>query len=219
MPDSVKARLFEPFFTTKPVGEGTGLGLATVYGVVQRAGGMIDVASAPGEGTTFTLWLPSTTTTGTLASPAVPDAPPTAPVPGVAPMALVVDDEAMVRAIMVRVLRRAGYVVHEAASGDEALALLATHAGCIGVLVTDFAMPGMTGRMLLERALAQWPHLATVLVSGYTSDDATRQALQRSRTRFLAKPFTPTTLLATVRAALGDDVGAVATASGSEPHP
>jgi PAS domain S-box-containing protein len=213
MSESVRARLFEPFFTTKPVGEGTGLGLATSYGVVRRARGTITVDSAPGDGATFTIWLPAATSASSApASPAGTWRPPAGSVAAQATVAadassrrvvaMVVDDEEVVRTQMVRTLRRDGIDVIEAASAEEALTLLARGGAGVSMLITDFMLPGASGRELVERATSQWPHLETLLVSAYMRDEVTRQALQRTRTRFLAKPYDLRDFLRTVRETL-----------------
>lgn len=196
MDESVRARLFEPFFTTRPAGEGTGLGLATAYGVVRRARGTITVTSSPGDGATFAIWLP--VAAGAAAVPPSPWrpsaghlAPPNAHVTGDAHarrvVAMVVDGDELARAQLVRTLRRDGIDVIEAGSAEDALTLLARGGAGVSVLITDFVLPGRSGRELIERATAQWPHLETLLVSAFLDDDLTRQALQRTRTHFLAR--------------------------------
>src|SRR5262249_49074961 len=143
MDAATKARLFEPFFTTKKVGEGTGLGLATVYGVVKQSGGDICVRSAPGEGTTFTLFLP--TSKEPAAGGKQRENAPAAPATAVQETVLVVEDDDAVRVLVRLVLTRQGYEVLEARDGESALALVKTYDGPIHLLVSDVVMPGVSG--------------------------------------------------------------------------
>jgi len=192
-PDTL-ARAFEPFFTTK--GQvGTGLGLATVYGIVRQSGGHVLARSAPGHGSTFEAFLPRT-----LEAPA--PAPPRPPATtGGTETVLVVEDEAAVRGLMRSILESAGYRVLEAGSGAEAL--VTARSSAIDVLVTDVVMPGMSGRALAVELLATRPRLAVLFVSGYAGAVLERQGPLPPRTAFLEKPFTPTTLKQAVHQALG----------------
>jgi signal transduction histidine kinase/ActR/RegA family two-component response regulator len=191
MSTQTRAQIFEPFFTTKPEGQGTGLGLATVYGIVHQSGGWIDVDSELGDGTTFTLYFPATE-----AAPATPESA-TAPdaVGRVAAKVLVVEDQPEVRDLTVMALRRAGYEVSEATDGDEALARFGERAPSIALLLTDVVMPGMNGRDLAERMRVVNPSLLVVFMSGYTQEIIDQQELVGQGAAFVAKPFTPSTLV------------------------
>ena len=198
MTPEVQAHIFEPFYTTKEVGQGTGLGLATVYGIVTQTGGTIEVASAPGEGTTLRVLLPCAAgeaerEEGTAAEPA----------PGGRETVLVVEDEAAVRSLMVDVLRRRGYRVLEAAEGTEALRLAAEHDGALDILVTDVVMPGMSGNDLARRLEAERPGLRVLYVSGYSDEDVGPRVAGGPPQGFLQKPFTPEILARRIREVLG----------------
>jgi signal transduction histidine kinase/CheY-like chemotaxis protein len=195
------ARIFEPFFTTKEVGKGTGLGLATVYGIVHRAGGAITVTSAPGEGTELSIYLPESR---------LPEAPPRrAPASEPPPEAqvgtgtiLVVEDQARLREVIVLVLRGLGYEVLAAGDADAALAVAATHAGPIDLLLTDVVMPRRSGPALAAEMRALRPGVAVVFMSGYAPDAITRGGALTKDDTLLAKPFGPDELERVVRAAL-----------------
>ena len=196
MPEEVLQRIFEPFFTTKPVGRGTGLGLAVVFGIVRQSGGHITVESTPGAGTTFRIFLPRT------AAPRV--------APHAAPESLrgsetvmVVDDEDGVRRVAAVVLARHGYRVIEASSPDDALAKAA--AGLpLDLLLTDVVMPGMNGPALAEALRARHPRLKVLFMSGYVDDALDRHGLEQLQQSLLMKPFTPRELAARIRRALDD---------------
>jgi len=198
--EDARAHLFEPFFSTKAAGHRAGLGLATVYAIMRDAGGTVTFDTPAAGGARFTLWLPEMSS----ARPSPP-----AGVPSLTDLAnarecavLVVDDDDSVREVLVRVLERAGFTVHAAPSGVAALALLNAHPD-IEVLLTDFAMPGMDGRELLERTHARYPGVRTILMSGYTADEEIRRTLQETDTLFLAKPFSVPTLVQTVQSLVG----------------
>ena len=198
MTDEVRARLFEPFFTTKGPGQGTGLGLAVVHGIVAQSGGRILVESQPGQGTTFRILLPVTE------EPAEDDEP--TPDHKAADRGtetvLVVEDENGVRALTARILRTAGYTVLEAADGLEAVKVAADHPGGIDLVVTDVVMPGGSGSEVAGRLTAARPGLRVLYVSGYADDAVVRHGVAADRVNFLAKPFTPAALATKVRAVL-----------------
>jgi CheY-like chemotaxis protein len=197
-------RLFEPFFTTKEVGKGTGLGLATVYGIVQQHEGWIEVASQPGAGATFKIFLPAIEpppATGSAAEPVKAE-----PVGGTETILMVEDDEA-VRSLTSRVLRKFGYLVLEAASGPQALELWRAHKEEIALVLTDMIMPEhMNGRELAEQLRAERPDLKVIFISGYSGETVGKDTafLRRTGTDFLQKPCHSRTLLQTVRKALDD---------------
>jgi CheY-like chemotaxis protein len=200
MDEATRARLFEPFFTTKEQGKGTGLGLATVYGIVKQAGGYIKVYSERGHGTTFKIYLPAV---GEDQQEEKPDL----VTPGGTETVLLVEDEEAVRALTCLLLRRGGDNVLTAANGTEALEVAFRHAGPIDLLVTDVVMPGMSGRQVAE-ALRLWhPDLRVLFVSGYTDDAVVRHGVLESETAFLQKPYTVTDLARKVRAVLDERRG------------
>ena len=182
--------LFEPFFTTKAIGEGTGLGLATVFGIVRQAGGVVQVESAPGQGATFTILLPAARA-GDYAVTAVPSVP--TPPPRVARV-LLAEDEDPVRLTMRRILERNGYAVLEARNGAEALGLWRADRDSIDAVISDLRMPEMGGRELIARLRAESPTLPVVYVSGYADEPPLVE--QESATAFVEKPFAAAALLA-----------------------
>jgi PAS domain S-box-containing protein len=197
-------RIFEPFFTTKDTGKGTGLGLATVYGIVRQHHGWIDVVSQVGNGTTFEVFLPSTE--GHLAPPSPPLPPPPPPRGGNERVLLVEDDET-VRALTRRVLESFGYRVMEAATGKEALERWPSKIGEIDLLLTDVIMPqGVSGGDLAEQLRKLRPGLKVIFISGYGGAKAKRlmESLPPPRTYFLQKPCTPQDLLHTIRQCLDE---------------
>ena len=200
MDEATRARVFEPFFTTKPVGRGTGLGLATVYGIVTQHGGAIDAVSTPGAGSCFTVWLPCAPD----ASPAPPAGHETGAT-GRGEVVLIVEDEADLRRLAVMVLREAGYQVLEAADGAAALALVEARDHPPDLVLTDVVMPGMDGFTLAQRLRAGWPGLRVAFMSGYADPDIEARSSSDS-SLLLRKPFTPGTLLSHVRGALSADV-------------
>lgn len=202
MAPDVRERLFEPFFTTKERGQGTGLGLATVYGIVQQSGGGIEVESTEGVGATFTIYFPVATTS---ALTPIPMPRREASARGEGTILLAEDDDA-VRAIAREALGRAGYQVLAAATGDEALALAAAHVGTIDLLLTDVIMPGMNGRELAERLSALRPGLPTLFASGYTDNVLVDQGALLPGVELLDKPFTPASLTAKVAAVLAASI-------------
>jgi hypothetical protein len=195
MPPEVLPRIFEPFFTTKEVGKGTGLGLATVYGIVRQSDGHITVRSRVGKGTTFDVYLPPAAAPATT----MPTPASSGPVAGAGTVLLAEDDEC-VRGLTRRILTTAGYTVLETASGQEALDLLARHTDSpVDILVTDMVMPGMGGRELAERVTRDRPGLPILCVSGYTEPAGGVPA----GIAFLRKPYSPSDLTRTVRNLIG----------------
>ena len=194
------AHLFEPFFTTKPVGEGTGLGLAAVQGIVTQNDGYITVASAPGRGATFTVYLPALT-----AADRVEQERQLPPVGADATHAgatvLVVDDEPAVRAVAARSLKQAGFRVLQAADGGDALELIDRH-GPPQLVLTDLLMPGIGGAELVRRLRERWPMLPILFMSGYSAEELSRRGAIASEGDLIHKPFTPGGLVGCVASAL-----------------
>ncbi len=198
MDAATRARVFEPFFTTKEQGRGTGLGLATVYGLVKQSGGYIFVESEPSQGTVFRVYLPPAEAS---ASTAVEEDRLTVQQNRGTETVLLVEDEDAVRALAREVLRRHGYAVLEARHGVDALTVVEAHADTIDLMVTDVVMPHMSGRDLAERLGAVRPAMKVLFMSGYTDHAAVHRDLTPG-TAFLQKPFTPDLLARTVRQVL-----------------
>ena len=198
MTPETQAHIFEPFFTTKEVGKGTGLGLATVYGIVKQSEGYILVESVPGQGTTFTIYLPR------VEEDAAPVS--ASPVPAVLPRGtetiLLVEDDPELRALALDILQGSGYTVLEARQGNEALLVLERHAGPVHLLVTDVVMPQMGGRALAERLASLRPEMKVLYVSGYSEAAIAQHGVLDPGTAFMAKPFTADELTRKIREVL-----------------
>jgi hypothetical protein len=204
IPPAAMPHIFEPFFTTKPPGEGTGLGLATVYGIVSQLGGRVDVSSAVGEGTCVAIYLPCARDPVERPRPAA-----------AGPVAdhgheriLVVEDDPLVRELAVSVLRSSGYEVRAAATPSEAIELAAAPGDAIQLLLTDEVMPGMSGRELAKRLRSERPGLRVLRVSGYSEGGVDGDAVvPGSGSAFLPKPYTPAVLREQVRRLLDEAIG------------
>ena len=195
MSPEVMARMFEPFFTTKAKGRGTGLGLATTYGAVRQSGGFIGVHSEPARGTTFRIYLPRLR--GAAATEQAQRAP--VAIPRGTETVLVVEDDAEVRALAVRILATLGYGVICAANGMEAIDVAGAHAGPIAMALTDVVMPGLNGRQTAERLAAIHPECRILYTSGYADDAIVHRGVLEDGVAFVAKPYTPLTLGTKVR--------------------
>jgi len=197
MDQETQSKIFEPFFTTKAEGSGTGLGLATVYGVIKQSGGWIWVYSEPGKGTTFRIYLPK------ISAPAVQQAAPAKPQElGGSETILVVEDQDAVRKFTVAALQGYGYQVLQASCGADAVTLCREYREPIHLMVTDVVMPGMDGRELSRQAAPLRPKMKVLYMSGYTANVIARQGVLDPGTAYISKPFIPSTLAAKVREVL-----------------
>ncbi len=202
MSPEVKSHLFEPFFTTKPRGRGTGLGLATVYGIVRQSGGHIGVDSDPARGSTFEIYLPRGTATGPVRPPPVEEA-----APRFGGNVLLVEDDAAVLEVASRALREGGFRVLAAGGAGDAMELAARSPGPVDVLVTDVVMPGVNGKTLAEELRRRRPDLKVLYVSGYPDEILGRHGVLEPGVELLAKPFTPEVLVARVGALMSGPSG------------
>jgi two-component system, cell cycle sensor histidine kinase and response regulator CckA len=191
IPPEVLARIFEPFFTTKEQGKGTGLGLATVYGIVKQSGGHLSVYSEVGIGTTFRIYLPQVDEQATLEAPATSVQLERAAAGGTI---LLVEDELGVRALARVVLDTAGYSVLEAATPEEALQIVERLSRPVDLMITDVVMPGMNGPALAALVRERWPGTRVIFMSGYPGDPLRRQGAIAADAPYLEKPFTPKAL-------------------------
>jgi PAS domain S-box-containing protein len=199
IPPEIVPRIFEPFFTTKEAGKGTGLGLATVFGIIKQHRGWIKLDNRPGQGVTFQVFLPASTEP---ASELVPVAGKPTPRGG-AETILLVEDEPAVRKSTCLLLERYGYRVLEASHGSDAINLWQNHRGTVAVLLTDLVMPGgMSGQQLAGRLRAEAPRLKVIFASGYSAEIAGRELQLREGEVFIQKPFAPEQLLETIRRSL-----------------
>jgi PAS domain S-box-containing protein len=197
MDEETIARIFEPFFTTKEAGKGTGLGLSTVYGIVKQSGGVVDVASKPGAGTTFSVYLPREVACGPLVRSTAP-----ATRLGGTETILVVEDDEAVRGLAKRILEAAGYTVLTAANGQEALYICERPGLTVHLVLTDVVMPEMSGRVFIEQLGKLRSELKVVYMSGYTDDAIVHHRVLDSDAHFIGKPLTRVELMRKVRDAL-----------------
>jgi CheY-like chemotaxis protein len=200
MDTATMSRIFEPFFTTKDVGKGTGLGLATVYGIVKQHFGWIEVTSEPGIGTTFDVFFPATEN---LAESDDGQTTAITPVVGGTETIFIVEDEPVLREMARDILENCGYKILEASSGKDALGVWKQHTDRIDLLLTDMVMPeGVSGVELAERLLTSQPHLKIIFTSGYTANEVSPEVLVRTNAHFLQKPYTHNDLAKAVRDSL-----------------
>ena len=199
MPPEVKARVFEPFFTTKRIGEGTGLGLAVVHGIIRQSGGFVDVESEPGRGSAFHIFLP-------LIEDGVShlEKPELSSGQAGTETILLVEDEEGVRRLASMALKSAGYVVLTANNGHDAIRVVEANPAVINLLFTDVVMPQMSGPDLATQLRARMPNLKVLLSSGYTDEAMTRHGIFSENVAFLQKPYTPQSLIRKVRQVLDE---------------
>jgi PAS domain S-box-containing protein len=213
IPADLQEKLFEPFFTTKERGKGTGLGLATVYGIVQQSGGHIRVESSPGQGATFTIYLPRCLEPASASTP-----PANRPVLDGRSLVMVVEDEGALRQAITEHLRKHGYQVIHAPDGIQALDLLSRNPD-VAILISDLIMPHMGGRELARLALARLPHLRTIFMSGYADQALDPSDAGGSPTNFLQKPFAMDHLLTRIAALISSAESVSGALSDSMPSP
>ena len=200
MDQDIKTHLFEPFFTTKDVGEGTGLGLATVYGIVKQNNGFINVSSEPGRGTSFKIYLPRHQIK---TEPMRRESLTAAPGRGHETI-LLVEDETAILKITKRILEIYGYQILAASTPDKAIRVAQEHTGEINLLITDVVMPGMNGRDLAQNLISLYPGLKCLFMSGYTGNVIARYGVVDESTYFIQKPFSKQSLAAKVREILDE---------------
>jgi two-component system, cell cycle sensor histidine kinase and response regulator CckA len=194
MDEQTLAHIFEPFFTTKGVGEGTGLGLASVYGIVKQHNGYVYVNSVLGKGTVFEVYLPATDTTATTRSDVQ-----SGDKLGSGEIVMVVEDDELVREVLVRALTDTGFQALPAANGAEALDIAGNREQRLDAVITDLAMPGIRGRQLAERLEQMRPGVPVLFVSGHADDEVARRGLLDPGQPFLQKPFDPDVIAVKVR--------------------
>ena len=195
-----RARIFEPFFTTKPRGKGTGLGLATVHGIVKQSGGHVDLYTEPGHGTTFKIYLPRV---DEAVSTAVAAPPAAAPLGGSETIVLVEDEDGL-RSLIREVLEDGGYRVIDAGTPEEGLAAARSAGGRVDLLMTDVILPQMRGNELAARVREACPGVRVLFMSGYTDEAVGQHVVLDSNAHFLQKPFALAALLAKVRSVLDE---------------
>lgn len=198
MDEAVRARIFDPFYTTKERGKGTGLGLATVFGIVKQSGGHVFVESEPGRGSAFLVYLPRSDGP---APPALADPSTTVDVGG-SESILLVEDEPLVREFALKALRRGGYHVIEARDGNEAVRVARELRGTIDLLLTDVVMPHMSGPEVAEKLIEMRPGLRVLMMSGYAEKAIGERGMLDGGADFIEKPLSPKALLRKVRAVL-----------------
>jgi CheY-like chemotaxis protein len=204
MDEETQAHIFEPFFTTKEQGKGTGLGLATVYGVVKQSGGFIWVYSEVGKGTSFKIYLPRVEQEAEKIQASLNPA----ETPRGTETVLLAEDEQDVREVAREFLESGGYTVLEASNGSDALRVAASHGRTIDLLVTDMVMPGMTGQELAGRLQQKHPGLRAIYMSGYSEHAAAEAAQGDASLRLLTKPFSRSAILRLVRQTLNESLPA-----------
>jgi CheY-like chemotaxis protein len=196
MDERTMERIFEPFFTTKEVGKGTGLGLASAYGIVKQHKGYITVESLPFNGTTFDIYFPR------IDPPSQQEAPASGEITRGAETILIVEDDLDVRKMLATILESQGYVTIEAIDGDDAIRLYDEHRGEVGLVILDVVMPGKNGKEALDEIVRTDPGVKAIFVSGYTGDSVIDKGIQREGVDFLQKPLSVTALLTKVREVL-----------------
>ncbi|MBI2678862.1 MAG: response regulator [Candidatus Koribacter versatilis] len=201
MTEETRKHLFEPFYTTKEVGRGTGLGLATVYGIVKQSGGHVSVYSEVGHGSVFKVYLPATD------APEQKEAAQVAEISGGTETILLVEDETQLRTVSRMFLESRGYTVFEAPTGNDALRLLEDSASNAALVITDVVMPGISGRDLARQIATRQPNMKILFMSGYTDDAMLRHGLEHGNVPFIRKPFSLQELSTKVRAVLAQPLG------------
>ena len=204
MSSEVLTRVFEPFFTTKSQSEGTGLGMATVYGIVEQSRGGIDIRSVEGDGTQVSVYLPMLTESEARAgsSPREPEETVRQSVPIVRGRVLLVEDDEMLRRLSTRTLESSGFEVVSAADGEQGLEAARRLAGAFDILVTDMVMPKRTGRELANKVLEFSPEMKVLMMSGYTEELIAGEGTGRNLEHLLQKPFSPKELVCAVASML-----------------